>query len=429
MDSRSIDERLQESDALARRGKFGEATATLNGILAEYPDHVQTLTMVSRIYRADGQFKKAIASLEKLSEINPSDPWVWYDLGAVYEDQQNLELSATAYIKAWSLDQKNARFALNAGFALWQDGKTEDALNVWSLGSDIDPLVRTAQFRPEADASTRMKSNTADTELRRHLSQLFSDGLKAYDNPERLTTAMWPQTHFGNVDYKIENQKPYMFYAPDLPALPVFDVSKLSWAETLKEATADIKTELNTYLNRTQDYGKPYLSHVSDGEESWRDLRGSADWNALHLYKDAKKQSCASVFPKTMTALENVPMVELFGAPMEIFFSVLKPGTHIPPHFGLSNARLTAHLPLIIPSDCEIRVSDHVHHWREGELFLFDDSFDHEARNDSDEIRIVLIFETWRPDLSQNEIDALQHAMEARNLWLNNRKIPNFESN
>lgn len=424
MDKQAQITSLEEADALARRGDLDQAAAILQKFLDVSPENPQAVTMLSRVFRAGGQFENAVPLLETLCQIDANDPWSWYDLGETHEALGDFKTAATTYLRAWSLNRKNARFALNAGFALWQSGREKDALNVWSIGSEFDPLVRSAQSRPEADDATRMKSKTADTELRRHLTHLHREGLDAHRNVDRLKTSLWPQTHFGQVDYKVENQRPYMFYVPDLPARPVFDVSLLPWADVLRDATPDIIKELKNYLKRTDDYGSPYLAHMSDGQESWKALQGSEDWNALHLYKDAKRQSCAEAFPVTLAAMQNVPLVEMFGEPMEVFFSVLKPGTHIPPHFGLSNSRLTAHLPLIIPDNCEIRVSDHVHKWREGELFLFDDSFDHEARNDSNEIRIVLIFETWRPDLSAAETGALLDSMERRATWMNNRNIP-----
>jgi aspartyl/asparaginyl beta-hydroxylase (cupin superfamily) len=429
MDKQSLTSELEKADALARQGDFVQAIDVLCKVVDDMPDQAQALTMLGRVYRANGQFNEAITVLKNLIETNPTEPWTLYDLGETYETVGDFTNASIAYLGAWSLNRENARYALNAGFALWQDNKKTEALNIWSIGSDMDPLVRAAQFKPEADDATRMKSKTADIELRRHFTQMHRDGLLKHGNPERLKTTIWPQTHLGAVEYKVKNQKPYMFYAPDLPARPVFDVSKLAWAAALKKATPDITNELQDYLKRTDDYGRPYLAHMSDGEESWKALQGSEDWNALHLFKDAKEQSCLSAFPKTRAALEGVPMVEMFGTPMEVFFSVLKPETHIPPHFGLSNSRLTAHLPLIIPDNCEIRVSDHIHHWRVGEVFAFDDSFDHEAHNDSSEIRIVLIFETWRPDLRSSEIAALQDSMETRSTWLNNRKIPDLKFN
>ena len=110
--------------------------------------------------------------------------------------------------------------------------------------------------------------------------------------------------------------------------------------------------------------------------------------------------------------------------PVELFFSRLKPGTHIPPHFGIANNRVTIHLPLIVPGDCEIRVGTEMHAWREGEIFAFDDSFEHEAWNRSSADRVVLIFESHHPDLSPDERRAIEYAIEARGRWLKERRVP-----
>ena len=72
-------------------------------------------------------------------------------------------------------------------------------------------------------------------------------------------------------------------------------------------------------------------------------------------------------------------------------------------------------------------MADHVHYWREGELFLFDDGWDHEAWNDSEETRVVLIFEAWRPDLRPEEITAIQTSFEDRDKWIRTRLIPNVK--
>ncbi len=85
------------------------------------------------------------------------------------------------------------------------------------------------------------------------------------------------------------------------------------------------------------------------------------------------------------------------------FFSALKPGTHIPPHNGATNTRLTVHLPLIIPPDCALRVGEQTHVWEPGKLVLFDDTIRHEAWNNSSQLRVVLIFSVWNPLLTEIE--------------------------
>jgi aspartyl/asparaginyl beta-hydroxylase (cupin superfamily) len=88
-------------------------------------------------------------------------------------------------------------------------------------------------------------------------------------------------------------------------------------------------------------------------------------------------------------------------------FSLLAPRTRIPPHTGVSNARLVCHLPLVVPPDCSFRVGAETRAWAPGSGFVFDDTIEHEARNDSDELRVVLIFDLWAWALSPAERDAV----------------------
>ena len=96
----------------------------------------------------------------------------------------------------------------------------------------------------------------------------------------------------------------------------------------------------------------------------------------------------------------------------ETFFSVLKPGAHIPPHTGVVNVRLVCHLPLIVPPDCGIRVGSETRGWKEGECIVFDDTFEHEAWNKSGQTRVVLIFDIWNPYLSASEREGMRIAIE-----------------
>jgi aspartate beta-hydroxylase len=93
-------------------------------------------------------------------------------------------------------------------------------------------------------------------------------------------------------------------------------------------------------------------------------------------------------------------------------YSVLRPGTHILPHRGVTNTRLVTHLPLIVPSDCAIRVGGEIHEWQEGRCVTFDDTFEHEAWNNSSETRVVLILDSWNPDLTEVERVAVTDLVE-----------------
>ena len=85
------------------------------------------------------------------------------------------------------------------------------------------------------------------------------------------------------------------------------------------------------------------------------------------------------------------------------FFSVLRPRTHLPAHNGVTNSRAIIHLPLIVPEGCRFRVGGETREWRVGEAWAFDDTIEHEAWNDSDEPRVILILDAWNPLLTEAE--------------------------
>jgi aspartyl/asparaginyl beta-hydroxylase (cupin superfamily) len=114
--------------------------------------------------------------------------------------------------------------------------------------------------------------------------------------------------------------------------------------------------------------------------------------------------------PRAVAALESIPRVDIPGRGPTAFFSVLDSHTRIPPHTGVTNTRLTVHLPLIVPPGCQFRVGGETRDWREGTAWVFDDSIEHEAWNDSDVPRGILIFDVWNPQLTPLERDLVREA-------------------
>jgi aspartyl/asparaginyl beta-hydroxylase (cupin superfamily) len=94
-------------------------------------------------------------------------------------------------------------------------------------------------------------------------------------------------------------------------------------------------------------------------------------------------------------------------------FSVLQPKAKIPPHNGETNARLVAHLPLVVPDKCLFRVGYDTRRWVEGEVMIFDDTIEHDAVNDSDQIRVILLFDVWNPLVTPEERVIVQKLAEA----------------
>ena len=102
--------------------------------------------------------------------------------------------------------------------------------------------------------------------------------------------------------------------------------------------------------------------------------------------------------PKTSALLDGISGLET------AFFSVLTPSAHLPLHKGVTKALITCHLPLIVPENCgALRVGNEERPWVEGEMLIFDDTIEHEAWNNSDQERVILLFEIWRPEIGEEE--------------------------
>ena len=120
--------------------------------------------------------------------------------------------------------------------------------------------------------------------------------------------------------------------------------------------------------------------------------------------------------PKTMAAMANIPLTQTNNRSPSVLFSLLRPGAHIPAHCGFVNTRLICHLPLIVPTGCTFRVGNDVRPWVQGKVWLFDDTIEHEAWNESNAVRVILLFEVWRPEitaLARQQIHAMFNAIDA----------------
>ena len=146
----------------------------------------------------------------------------------------------------------------------------------------------------------------------------------------------------------------------------------------------------------------------------WVDLNHSDRWSTYPLWRggDRVAENLARC-PRTAAALDGVGMARIGALCPNAMFSVLAPHTQIPPHHGETNARLVVHLPLIVPPNCTYRVGFEHRTWTEGEVLIFDDTIEHEARNDSDDPRTVLIFDVWNPLLTVAERDMVEAMTKA----------------
>ncbi|RAK59649.1 aspartyl beta-hydroxylase [Phenylobacterium hankyongense] len=212
-------------------------------------------------------------------------------------------------------------------------------------------------------------------------------------------------------------QEPLLLHYPGLPAIPFHDRAEFPWLPVLEAATATIQAELQTALAEAADGFVPYIAYPPGAPvNQWGELNHSRRWSSLFLWKDGVKQDAAcAVCPDTAALLESLPMAAQPGFAPTAVFSALDARTHIPPHTGSTNARLLVHLPLILPGPARFRVGNETRTWKMGEAWVFDDTIEHEAWNDADALRVILIFDIWNPCLDAGERQLITAMMHARN--------------
>jgi aspartate beta-hydroxylase len=199
-------------------------------------------------------------------------------------------------------------------------------------------------------------------------------------------------------------QQPRYYYFPGLAAIPFQERAAFPFLDAVEAATDDIREELLQVLAQPDAF-RPYIQ--SDPGRPRREQAGLLDnpaWGAFYLWRDGELvEQNAARCPRTMRALEAVPLCTVPNRSPSVLFSLLQPGAHIPAHTGMVNTRLICHLPLVVPGRCVFRVGNETREWAEGSAWVFDDTIEHEAWNPTDRTRVILLFEIWRPELSTAE--------------------------
>ncbi len=171
---------------------------------------------------------------------------------------------------------------------------------------------------------------------------------------------------------------------------PSFDPRQFDWVPVLEKNYDPIRKEAEQLLKERELI--PCFHEISPDQS--RISRGD-HWKTHILYGFGRRvESNCQRCPATTKVLEQIPGMTT------AWFSMIDPGYHIPPHHGPTKSFLVCHLGLIIPKEkekCYLRVADQTLTWEEGRCFVFDDTFDHEVRNETDQTRVVLLVHVERP--------------------------------
>lgn len=214
---------------------------------------------------------------------------------------------------------------------------------------------------------------------------------------------------------RVYHSEPTDYYYPGLIEREFHDRQDFPWLAQLEQGAGAIRDELLALVRDEGGERVPYVqyeAHLPVGQ--WAELNHSYEWTALHLLERGRPMRAnADRCPATMAALAAMPQPDISGYGPNAMFSLLKPGAHIPPHVGVANTRLICHLPLVVPPGCWFRVGAERRVWIEGEAFVFDDTIEHEAANDSAAPRFILIADVWHPGLSSVERQGVAALMAA----------------
>lgn len=398
---------LNAAAAARSRGQAAEEQKILDEAVRLAPDSPHVLNALGMTALARRDFAGARTQFAKAAERDPQAPPLWMNLATANRELGDDDGEIAALEGALAVDRRHFTANLRMAELRERRGEEKEAAFSWSAIVQMaahmperPPRVEEAAQRGQAFLNSRSAAlqTVIDAQLGERLSALGPDA-------RRFNTAI-DQALRGRPIYR--NECTGIHY-PFLPADEYFDRRHFPWMVELEAKTPAIRAEALNLMTAGGAAIRPYVKQdTGTPENKWSGLNDSLDWSACFLWEyGVRNDAVCALCPETAAALEKVPQNHAPGKAPTAFFSILKPGAHIPPHTGVTNTRAIVHLPLVVPPDCALRVGGETRPWREGEAFAFDDTIEHEAWNKSGELRIVLIFDVWNPHLSREEQELL----------------------
>lgn len=378
--------------------------------------------------RADKAFARndnagGLELLREYTASHPKDAGNWHRRAVIEEQLGDWVQAGECHYQCIQTAPNHSIAYLYAGSWLQQNGDSDAAVASYSLAQETAPLVLELWKNQNESEPTRIKSKQADLLLRQFLSSQHRQLFDQVDS--RLMDAIWVQNHDSPLTHVTELYSPDLFHIPALTQRPFFETEEFPWADAIRDQTKTIQDELQHALSEhaTKLGQRPYLPENTQTGAPLQHLLGSPNWTAIDLYRDGELNTkIADKFPKTLDAIRSVPTYGLDETPFEVFFSMLQSHKTIGAHFGQSNHSLTVHLGLDTPTGGYLSVANEKRSWKEGELLIFNDGYQHSAHNTTDHQRIVLLFSIWHPSLTDNERTHVQLAFKTRQNWLETRR-------
>jgi len=400
---------IQNAREMARAGRPGDSEALWRRVIEQSSGHPEAVLTLGMAAITRGEPARAVEVLQTSAARNPM---LELYLALAYKQLGNSGAEMQAVTRALDLDPYFFPALLHKGMLLERLGKHRSAAQVFrDVLKIMPPRDRLSDaFKSavqHAEASVAQNRQSLEQHLESVLLDLRHKHGRGVDRFERSVDVMLGKK-------KMYHPEPIALHYADLAPIQFYGRELFPWLSELEARSDAIRDELLQVLAESRPDFRPYIQYPAGAPvNQWAELNYSPRWSTYFLWENGQRNDghCEHC-PQTAAALESiVPMAQLPNFSPTAMFSCLKPHTIVPPHTGETNTRLIVHLPLIIPSACSFRVGHQTREWKYGEAFVFDDSIEHEARNDSGELRAVLIFDVWNPALSPAECELVAGLM------------------
>lgn len=387
----------------AERGNVRQAEQLMRQAETSAPRHPLVLGVAALRALQSGQTDRAVALLEQATAAEATDPELWFSLASARRKLGRHDAALAAIDTLLALDPANLSGLLEKGALEALLGRPRAAAMSYRTALQTIPpgfaappwlAAQLEQARAAVEANNRA--------LERHLEAGLAPIRAAHPDTQMARMEQCIDTLLQK--RRIFRQQPTFMYFPELPTIEFYDRRQFPWLDAIEAAADDIRAELLDVLADGRTALDPYVDLTQTPEEQWRALNRSRRWSVYSLWREgmAYPEHIARC-PRTVAALADTPRWDVPGDGPTALFSILEAGTRIPPHTGPINTRLLVHLPLIVPDGCGFRVGGQTREWVPDKAWVFDDSINHEAWNDSDVARAILIFDVWSPFLSAAE--------------------------
>lgn len=418
----TADPRLLRARQHAERGETLQAELLYLGVLSGDPACAEAARTVAALAARREDWPRALHYYEVALQAEPEDDATHLEIAQVLCRLQQPEAAASVLRQAIRARPDQPLAWLLLGDVLEALGQPVDSCKAryqaiarahkagqWTDVSTTNPALR------EQVANSMAKVNAG---RRAHLLASFDASRVAFGakSVERIEKALLG--YLGEIDTTPPDsrQRPKFLYIPDLPDQAYHDPRMQPWSEQLAAGWQDLRTEAVNLLGDHTNFesflglkpGQPHADYVAGSGPN-------PAWDAFFFYRHGKRFDANHArCPKTSALIDSLTLCRVENQAPEVCFSVIRPGSKIMPHHGVTNSRLVMHLPLVVPSDCALNIIGvGEHHWQEGELMMFDDTFQHEAWNDSEQSRVILLMDCWNPHLSAAEQMAVKQLVEA----------------